>query len=232
MEICSFSFQKLGNTSKENEDAYSYSDESIAVADGASDSIFSGLWAKSLVEEYVDGNYDLEDKDHKERFLLKARDRWFNGIKWDELKWNVRNKAITGSYATFISCKFDREKIKIFSVGDSCFIGMMEGQLYSFPIQDSKAFGITPKLLWSGYGRPLDNREYKQRSDFVWVEFSKKQFSHFMLSTDALSNYVISNGVIGFQNVLKNYNMKYFFDQEREMGRIKNDDLTAVIISF
>ncbi|MGP6293853.1 hypothetical protein [Caldiplasma sukawensis] len=232
MEICSFSFQKLGNTPEENEDAYSYSDESIAVADGASDSIFSGLWAKSLVDEFVDGNYDLEYTDNKVKFLQNARDRWFNGIKWDELKWNVKNKAITGSYATFISCRFEGEKIKIFSVGDSCFIGIMEKQLYSFPIQDSKAFGITPRLLWSGYGRPLDNREYKQRSDFVSVEFNKNQFSEFMLSTDALSNYVISNGVKGFQKVKENYNMKNFFDQEREKGRIKNDDLTAVIISF
>ncbi len=68
LQICSSSIPKRGNTLEECQDAHDYgpnkrrlSEKSngvrIALADGASESAFSRLWAQLLVKDYVASPY-------------------------------------------------------------------------------------------------------------------------------------------------------------------------------
>jgi hypothetical protein len=95
------SVPKAGNATHENEDrcqGRSLDEGSrlrIAVADGATESIFAGEWAEALVESWCDGG-DLEAT-----VLGKARDHWRRSLPREEqLPWYALAKLGNGSHAT------------------------------------------------------------------------------------------------------------------------------------
>ena len=76
-----FCLQKDGNDVTEYEDAFSprlfendkYSEFRCAVADGATETSFSGLWAKILVDAFVEENVSVFDQASIKELSLKWR---------------------------------------------------------------------------------------------------------------------------------------------------------------
>ena len=231
-----FHSPKLGSRETDYEDASAYDLElgRFAVADGASDSIFSGLWARSLCETFVNSNLKTDNEESFIHNLVRiSRDKWYREIKWDELKLFVKNKAINGSFSTFIGVEaihkdsFDR--LKITSVGDSCFLYVDGDRLFSFPLTKPSEFNISPTLIWSGYGAPFT-------SEFRWKSPVYKSLStgipgdEFVLATDAMSKWIMEFYPESWK-VIHGEDLRGFFEEEVRKKQIRNDDLTLISVT-
>ena len=96
--------QKAGNAKSEYEDAawprstetLQGWDQRIAVADGATDAVYSGLWARLLVEAY--GSCQMTGLTIQEN-LGEAAKMWEQQVRRASLPWYAEEKARAGAYA-------------------------------------------------------------------------------------------------------------------------------------
>jgi hypothetical protein len=237
MDVRSFNFSKVGNMPEETEDSVSInlSKNSFSVSDGASDSIFSGLWATELSKNFTSNSYDLRNSKDLASFLDQSRQKWMDGINWSTLKWNVKNKAMRGAYSTFLGVRIVEDSglfLESYAVGDSCLFIFDENLVDSFPIKNVVDFGIHPQLIWSGYGHPLENKRYDANTKVEYYEKEITKGSKIILATDAMSSHILKEGGNIFDILWENYeNYDYFYDL-RTVKKLKNDDLAAILISF
>lgn len=237
MAIKSFNFSKAGNRQEESEDSFAYDEKSgkYAICDGASDSIFSGLWGSCIARQFVSGNYNLSNPEDYSSMLIDARRVWYSSINWARLPWNVKNKSIRGSYSTFLGINLivdDAKYCDAWAVGDSCLFILDDTNVASFPVSTPDDFGVHPDLIWSGYGHPMNERK-EYIPDYKVKKFSAeiKEGSQVVIATDALSKFLMEGGLPAFDKMLENIDNREFFDHLRSDGTIKNDDLAAIIIS-
>src|SRR4051794_1946930 len=112
---------KDGNAQEEYEDAayplsFSGTDREqefrCAVADGATETSFSGLWANLLVRGYVD-----------EEPLEESRKKWQEAIPTANQPWYVEEKAQAGAYSALVGLSVQANGTwSSAAVGDSCLI--------------------------------------------------------------------------------------------------------------
>jgi hypothetical protein len=163
--------QKAGLTPELNEDAClirnaepenSFSPLLIAISDGATEAVYSRLWAKKLVEAAESDWPSLSDDELGER--LKQASKEFSPIEpGKEVPWFVRNKYMDqGSQATLLVATAAGSKdndfftIQAVSVGDCCLIVFKAGgEVLSFPMHHSDEFGVNPVLLGNRLPKPL-----------------------------------------------------------------------------
>ncbi len=199
--------QKRGNTPLEYEDAFCTTFPGQAglvrftVADGASESVLSGPWARVLVKVFCrEGWGPVTDEGvcpegaldraygswqfWKEGYL-RARSRRGKPVLWYE---EPGLKA--GAFSTLAGLEIDGERglFTALAMGDSCLFHVRENELIlSFPLKDSLSFGASPPLLCSKPGR-------------VKFEASRgdaKPGDLFFLMTDALSAWFIKQAEEG-----------------------------------
>ncbi len=236
MQVRSLNFSKVGNEPLETEDSLSIEipHSRFAIADGASDSIFSGQWASSLSSVFTGNSYDLNSNKDLDNFLERSRDIWINSIEWNNLKWNVKNKAVKGAFSTFLgfTC-FPEENVgHIYAVGDSCFFIFQDNGMMSFPLTKPSEFGIHPSLVWSGYGYPLEKKPYGKNVKIKLLDVEIKEGTRVIMATDALSKFIMESEEPIFELLWNHYQNREFFDEKRSDKSIKNDDLAAILISF
>ncbi|MFL6275478.1 MAG: protein phosphatase 2C domain-containing protein [Blastocatellia bacterium] len=165
-----WAIQKAGLQPEQNEDACvirSLNQEAdsplclIAVADGATEAVYSRLWARQLVEAASPDWPALPDDDLSEQ--LKQVGKAFSPIEpGKEIPWFVRNKYLDqGSQATLLVATLagaqgnDAFHIRAVSVGDCCLLLFKaSGEVISFPMQHSDEFGVNPVLLGNRIARP------------------------------------------------------------------------------
>src|ERR671934_1467455 len=122
-----FSCQKAGNARSEYEDAWAIrgSDSPtrcrLAVADGATESSFSALWAALLVESFVRG------RAHGPEFfknLGAIRRLWRRKIRGRPLPWYAAEKARRGAYAAFVGASLNvvNRGWRAVAIGDCCLL--------------------------------------------------------------------------------------------------------------
>lgn len=130
----------------------------FAVADGASESMLSGLWADLLVRTWcrarrrrlpqilalAKGAWDVELAAY-----LEERERNDRPIQWFE-----EPGLAKGAFATVLGVAFATDhghadgEWEAVAVGDSCLFQVREGELLSaFPIKSSTEFDSVPKLV-------------------------------------------------------------------------------------
>ena len=98
---------KAGNRSEEYEDAFWPTRSEVvtggelycAVADGATETSFSGQWARQLVRAF--GNGDLAERDWTAQ-LAKEQSRWLHTVQRKPLPWYAEEKARSGAFAALL----------------------------------------------------------------------------------------------------------------------------------
>lgn len=230
---------KLGNDEREYEDAFAARDDrgKYAIADGASDSIFSGIWARNLVNTFVgmDGPDSEDTSDVIHSLIRSSRDSWYRDIKWGDLGLFVKNKAIKGSFSTFLGIDLHRNDtgyiVDIIAVGDSCIMYLLDGKLESFPIDDPGKFSNTPNLIWSGYGAPFSGEFRWKKPEFSTLSLELEEGESIMLATDALSKWILENRETSWDQLMDCGGHESLFDDLRRKREMRNDDITLAIIT-
>jgi serine/threonine protein phosphatase PrpC len=154
-----FSCQKAGNARSEYEDAWAIrgSDSPtrcrVAVADGATESSFSALWAALLVESFVRGRSHGPDFFNR---LGAIRRLWRRKVRGRRLAWYAAEKARKGAYAAFVGASLSAvtRGWRAVAIGDCCLLHVTgtpssRELAKAFPLSLSEEFGSSPFLVGS-----------------------------------------------------------------------------------
>lgn len=162
---------KNGHSHDQNEDASRAeivrSDEGkdgllVAIADGATEAVYSRLWARTLVEA-AQFDWTVLTDDDLNRRLQQVREKFSPLEPGKEMPWYVRNKFLTqGSQATLMvltlqgSTTANCFDLRAVAVGDCCLLVFKEnGEIYGFPMCKSEDFGLNPMLIRSHHQATL-----------------------------------------------------------------------------
>lgn len=155
--------QKAGNERADYEDAFwpkrrvsgdNRACMSVAVADGATESSFSRLWAKQLARAYCNAQGDSEAF----LALLPSLQRsWAKFVSRKPLPWYAEEKARIGAFSTILGLTLrdgdtsgNSGSWEALAVGDSCLVQIRgDAILTTFPLSSSEEFNNSPFLLGS-----------------------------------------------------------------------------------
>lgn len=248
--ITLFSVPKSGNSEEENEDHFHPANDcfkgdeyTVAIADGASEGMFSSVWSKILVELYV-SDYNLI-KTPKSYFLeaKKRFDKWKSEYiaSREEAKfplyWFEELGFSKGAFSTLLGVSFHDRDLAIWeshAIGDSCIFQIRDDKVYeTFPLGHSSTFNNQPML-------------FSNKSEYNIEVFSQTAYKYgewlsgdnFFLMTDALAHWFLleyeSNNkpwhsIMDFQNRNEDV-FQDWIDCLRSNKKIRNDDTTLAMI--
>jgi hypothetical protein len=231
---------KKGNSFEEYEDACAgdVGKARFAVADGASESAFAGLWAKLLVEHYVE--HPIRSRKDFDDWLAEPRCQWAETVDQLEQPWYLESKVRQGAFATFLGVQIEKEESNgcwrwvALAVGDSCIVQVRDGVIVrSFPLSKPEEFGNQPQLVGSRNGAALADRAAKARAEW-------KPGDQLLLMTDALAHWCLGSGSKGkspCQRLCDFLATKpdarefaAWIDDLRERGELNNDDVTLGVL--
>ena len=149
----SFRVPRRGHRVEECEDAFAVAVERgrFAVADGAGESAYSGLWARMLAEEFVRGG---EEQSPWPGWIVPLQQRWADAVRLppgaEPLPWYLEERFNDGAFATFLGVVVDEGNWQALAVGDSCLFHIRDGAMrLAFPLTHSGQFGNSPWLIGS-----------------------------------------------------------------------------------
>jgi hypothetical protein len=163
---------KHGNSTEQNEDAWRLEPfvhgpwrqgMLMALADGTTEAVYSGPWARTLVAAAEPDWPVLDPAEWEQR--LDVVKRQFAPLDRDSaVPWYVRNKYLTqGSQATFLAVTLCQEPglpgrvLRALAVGDCClFLLRPRAQVFAFPLVESIQFGQNPALITNRAQPALD----------------------------------------------------------------------------
>jgi len=243
--ITTFRSQKAGNSESEYEDAAwpAHSCEQnlplrIAAADGASDAVFSGLWAEMLVRSWGRGRLNAPDFSRRVGRLGRA---WRRTIRDRQLPWYVEEKARAGSYAAFIGLALSHTpgsssgSWSAVACGDCCFFQLRESALITaFPVSQTSDFSSTPPLLTSDSARQVEG------AAVLTATGSWEENDSLYLMTDALACWFLAScetGVIPWRlltevTLTQEPPFEQWLAKLRGRREIRNDDCTLLNVTF
>jgi hypothetical protein len=239
-----FFLQKAGNTEKEFEDAFwprTTIDSTaklfrFAVADGATETSFSGLWARLLVREYCRGHFS-SPKVFRQH-LPELQQRWYNACSSESLAWYAEAKLQQGAYSSLLGFTLAAEgpgkdgNWHALAIGDSCLFQVRrEALVTAFPFKHSSQFNSRPVLLSS-----LSNVNEEIIAAFEFFSSRWEPGDSFYLMTDAIAAWFLksneSNGLPW--QILRDLRTDCATDfgdwvsDLRSRHQIRNDDVTIL----
>lgn len=246
--VQAFCLPKDGSSVDEYEDAccptqsgsQSAQDLRLAIADGATETSFSGLWARLLVSAFVQHSIGLSLEPSE---LLVLQSEWRKAVGTKTLSWYAEEKLADGAFAAFLGIQFSKdasggEEIqswRALAFGDSCVFQLRDGHiLAAFPLQDSAAFTSRPDLLSSLPNRVVDTTKAAMTANGTWCKDDI-----FFLMTDALACWFLKETEIGnrpwniIQEVSENgaHAFETWIASLRSSKVIKNDDVTLLQVT-
>ncbi len=237
----SFTQPKQGHTSEEFEDACAVDADKgrFAVADGASESSYSGEWAGWLTSGFVEKS--LFEGAGWAEWLPPVQALWKECIPAapESISWFAEEKIHDGAFATFLGLEFTltpkERTFQAIAVGDSCLFQIREDKLLkAFPLVNSAEFGTRPALLGSRQivaGKTLP--EKRLVANFLPQDT-------FYLMTDALANWFLNqaeknqypwrelNEIRSLPTPMSIF--ERWVNDQRSSGALKNDDVTLIVI--
>ncbi|WP_158617599.1 hypothetical protein [Corallococcus sp. CA049B] len=241
-----FWVQKAGSSVAEYEDSFSSkaparkTGESFrfAISDGATESSFSGVWARLLVSLFSESNDTMDVPS----LLASARPLWAAEVGRKELPWYAAVKAQDGAFASFLSLHLrngrdgqEHSAWRAQAVGDSCLVQVRaERIMCRFPLEHSSEFGSSPFLLSSNLGDSVALEAHLRIA-----EGTCEPGDTLYLMTDALACWFMAEDEAGRApwRVLRDLNttdQAEAFDamiaRLRRDGTLKNDDSTLMRI--
>ncbi|MCL4488604.1 MAG: hypothetical protein M1570_10810 [Chloroflexi bacterium] len=237
-----WSAPKHGNTSLENEDAFSppRAEQDLesfhcALADGATETSFSRKWAQFLVHQYCRGEFD---DGGLWRALPSSRLQWFRKVSSKPLPWYAEEKLRMGAYASLIGLRVyapcqnrDGGAWQALAVGDSCLFQVRNGYLtVKWPLASSTLFGYHPILLSTKPAPKEESSEQTTTGDWAPGDV-------FYLMTDAIAQWYLSEVEKGDapDAIVPNSELDSaseafanWVSSLRDSGQMRNDDTTLM----
>ena len=169
----------------------------FAIADGATQSFYSSIWSKLLVNYFCE-NPQI-DKNNWQEWLKPIQQKWLekvtaelgkaksdNNPAWIEIQ-NCLSRFESAT-STFIGLQFLENQAKVSIVGDSCLFIFRGNQLIkTYLLEKSTDFNNQPGY----FGSRSKNNDHDP--EFLDIELEYKQHSdqlYFVLATDALAEYI------------------------------------------
>lgn len=238
-----FWLARSGHTSAEYEDAFA-ADEVLgrfAVADGATEGCFTGLWARLLVEDFVSSSGEGAAK--WPDALPSVQDRWDADVCARNLPWYAEQGVRQGAFAAFLGLTIATPSAESYewqavAVGDTCLLHTRGSTLlHAFPMDSAEQFDNFPKLVGSRMsvedvraGRRLWTGGCGQSGDWLWM------------MTDALAQCCLTESEAGrnpwynLESLLKLLDIGDPFvslvEGLRDAGTLRNDDVTLLAIEL
>lgn len=244
VRLCSFWLPKEGNHADEYEDAFwparsgSFTARAVrcAVADGATETSFSGQWARQLVQAFGRGRIRTQ---RLREALVPLRASWWESVRQNPLPWYAEEKLRSGAFASLLGVTLTSEPDSMgvrwtaMAVGDTCLFVVSEGALnVSFPLESSQDFDRSPHLISSLSGRPGEAETMPR-----WNTGMCQPHNTLYLLTDALACWFLTTYEHGGQpwSTLDTFDGEEsharFADWiaiERRARHIRNDDITML----
>lgn len=255
---------KRGSSLQEYEDAFwigpngdaegeiRQSSLTVAVADGASESLLAGRWARRLVA--VIGTAKGATRT-KRGFTAAYRAATFG---WDEevanytaareargapIQWYEEPGLARGAHATILAVEFSDARQgrppmwRAVGLGDSCLFQVRDESLYaSFPMTDASAFSYQPPLLAS---RGADDNVLRRHISLAANDWERGD--GFYLATDALSAWFLRategegrpwEPLRDLDTMDAKSDFAGWVNEQRDLGMMHNDDTTLVRIDM
>jgi hypothetical protein len=249
----SYSIPKAGNRDQENEDALfpasgigetdSDKPSTFIVADGATQTSFSGVWARCLVEACAKNRLN---EFHFLQSIENARDIWQQSFDGKEIPWHAVEKIRQGAFSALIWLEVHYSPLhpgsafswKALAVGDCClFIARNQSIYLSLPLQNLSDFSQSPVLIPSKKER-LDSIKGKIQT----ARGSLKRGDQIILASDAIAAWIMkqsqSEGLLflemiqSFKNANDGIGFARWVNSLRKSGELKNDDTTMIFIEL
>jgi hypothetical protein len=234
---------KRGHQIEEYEDAFAGDAAAgrFAVADGASETSFAGLWARLLVAGFVQGE---SGADPGTSWLEPVQWRWAAEVDNQRLPWYGEAKRQQGAFATLLGLVLKKSRgltggpWRAKAVGDTCLFQISNNHLVKpFPLTCPGDFGNRPGLLGSRQGpeSPAFPRPRKARGQW-------RTGDRFYLMTDALAQWFLTQQAANHQpwRVLDRLLVetqpetafRTWIEELRNHGGLRNDDVTLLTLTL
>ncbi len=191
-----FWLQKAGNSTEEYEDAFAparaldsdCAEFRCAVADGATETSFSGLWAQILVDAFVGDR--LPHVKPETLYALSAQ--WRGAIDartaLKPLPWYALEKLERGAFSALMGLSIRADGgWRALCVGDSCLFHVRPQQaIRAFPYHTPDQFDNHPALLSTRSDAAVGARVARGK----WQDGD-----YFLLMTDALAHFFLSQRI-------------------------------------
>lgn len=235
VQLRTLTLVKKGNAEDEIEDAFACDTgrSLAAVADGASEGIFTSAWAQLLTRTFLGEDLDVADPERLAAWMADCRGEWAEKINYPSLRWSQQAKVdSTGAGATFLAWQAGRTAEgalvwRSWAVGDSCLFWVRNNRLRAtFPMAHSRHFGVPPNLL--------PTRAALQVPAPLYAAGMCRPGDLFILATDAFAQYLLR---ITEQKKEPDWNALASMEESvwrerveilRSKNRIVNDDCTVV----
>jgi len=209
-----------------------------AVADGATECSYSGVWALQLARDFCKGGWDGGPNDASLRGLQA---RWSRVVRRRPLPWYAEEKLRAGAAAALLGLVLHDDKDgggaeggwKAVAVGDCCFFQVRdETLLQSFPMADSISFTNRPALLSTNTETGDAAAELFRTAEGRWAEGDA-----LYLMTDALACWFMREAEDGgkpwvtlrdLDTLEERSSFPELLDGLRASGALKNDDVTLL----
>lgn len=222
---------KAGHSETEYEDAFAVQAEPAlpfraAVADGATESAFSGAWARRLVQGFVSD--PVGDADAFAARLPGWQADWAEtaGSRSAELPWYAAAKAEEGAFAALLGLALHADASwHALALGDCCLFHLRRGKAVGrpWPVEEAGALGYHPALVPSQPGRPVPPVEARHGS---W-----RRGDAFLLATDALAAWLMETDPAAVRAFTPDAFHQTVL-QARAAHRMRNDDVTLVMLEI
>ena len=237
MEIFATEFwlPKNGSSKAEYEDASAIAKDKsrFAVADGATETSFSGIWARQLVRAFTDKRLSVPLVPEELKLL---QGKWQKIIHRHPLPWYAEEKAYDGAFAAFVGLEFfaeDSETNKktnwrATAAGDCCLFQVRNEEIIeAFPLSGSIAFNDRPNLLCSAINGNVTSEIISKSGGPLLSE------DIFFLMTDAIACWFFMEYERRNKpwNLLETQDMgsfEKFVSNLRSEKQMKNDDVTLL----
>jgi Protein phosphatase 2C len=230
---------KAGNTADEYEDA-AWPVRSAerrrtrgfrcAVADGATETSFSGQWARLLVRGYCLGQLRAVSFEDEVRALQSV---WRAEVGSAPLPWYAEEKLRSGAYSSICGISLDASgRWSALAVGDSCMTHVRGDDLCAaFPMEQSDEFSNRPLLVSSTEAGNAGLRGSVMTARGEW-----QSGEDFFLMTDALAAWFLLAAEGGERpwrtlRVLSEgprTRFERWAADRRASGEMRNDDVTLL----
>jgi len=236
-----FWLARKGNTPAEYEDASAANEAAgrYALADGATESCFAGLWARLLVEDFVkDCDADLQSWPDSISFLQVL---WDAEVQSRPIPWHAQRGVDQGAFGTFLgitlaACPEGPCQWQAVAVGDTCLLHTRgDALLRAFPVECSKEFGNAPKLV----GSRMSLDEIRKRES-LWTDGRGQPGDRLWMMTDALAHWSLVEHEAGrnpwgeLESLLSGPETGEHFaswvEGLRDVRGLRNDDVTLLAI--